>query len=35
MKIDLHPDAKPVKYTPYRFNPGVKEKVKKDMTGCW
>lgn len=30
MKIVLKPDAKPIKYRPYRLNPRVKEKVKKE-----
>ena len=31
MKFDLRPDAKPVKHRPYRLNPRVKEKVKKEI----
>jgi len=31
MKIVLKPDANPVKHRPYRLNPRVKEKVKKEI----
>jgi len=31
MKIVLRPEAWPVKHRPYRLNPTVKEKVKKDI----
>lgn len=31
MKITLNPDAKPIKHRPYRLNPRVKEKVKKEI----
>jgi hypothetical protein len=31
MKIELKHDAKPVKHRPYRLNPRVKEKVKKEI----
>jgi hypothetical protein len=31
MKIELKPDAKPVKHRPYHLNPRVKEKVKKEI----
>jgi hypothetical protein len=31
MKIDLKPDSKPVKHKPYRLNPKVKEKVKREI----
>lgn len=31
MKMFLRPDAHPVKYIPYRLNPRVKEKVKKEI----
>jgi hypothetical protein len=31
MKIDLKPGCKPVRHKPYRLNPRVKEKVKKDI----
>jgi hypothetical protein len=31
MKIMLKPYAKPVKHRPYRLNPRVKEKVKKEI----
>jgi hypothetical protein len=31
MRIELKPDVKPVKHRPYRLNPRVKEKVKKEI----
>ena len=31
MKIQLKPDAKPVKHRPYRLNPRYKEKVKAEL----
>jgi hypothetical protein len=31
MKIDLKPESKLVKHMPYRLNPRVKQKVKKEM----
>nr|KUM48537.1 hypothetical protein ABT39_MTgene4552 [Picea glauca] len=31
MQIELKLDAKPVKHGPYKLNPRVKEKVKKEI----
>lgn len=31
LKIELKPDSQQVKHQPYRLNPKVKEKVKKDI----
>nr|KUM46586.1 hypothetical protein ABT39_MTgene1688 [Picea glauca]QHR86855.1 hypothetical protein Q903MT_gene862 [Picea sitchensis] len=31
MKIELQPDAKPIKHHPYHLNPRIKEKVKWDI----
>jgi hypothetical protein len=31
MKIELKPNSRPVKHRPYRLNPRIKEKVKKEV----
>jgi hypothetical protein len=31
MRIELNPESRPVKHRPYRLNPRVKEKVKKEI----
>jgi hypothetical protein len=31
MKIKLKPNSKPVKHRPYRLNPKIKEKVRKEV----
>lgn len=31
VKIELKPDVQPIKHRPYRLNPRIKEKVKKEI----